>query len=287
MRPSIPPDVERDEQPVMERWQAITQCPPPDLLLPAHEESVLPEEVSVAVRAHVATCALCTELMAALTDGASDPTAGEAQRIDQRLRFQTRGRLRWWPSLAAAAALIAVAGGVYLARMAQRPAVRVAQGPAPTPPVTPAQPAPVLTLAAPAIMLPPESLTLRGDRRNAYAAALEDALTPFAAGNYQEAATRLEKVAQAHPRRPHAEFYAGTARLMAGDAAAAVGPLQSARELAPRGSPLSDEAAWYLAVALERSGRREAAAGPLNEICGGGGPRQAQACDGLRLLSNR
>jgi hypothetical protein len=283
----MPRDVERDEQLLLERWQARTQCPPPDLLLPAHEEAVLPEEVGVAVRAHVATCALCTELMAALADAASDPTAEETQRIEQRRRFQTRGRFRGWPSLAAAAALIAVAGAVYLARTAQRPAAPVAQSSGPPAPPAPVQRAAVLTLAAPAIMLPPESLTLRGEPRSAYALALEDALAPFAAGKYPDAAARLEKVAKDHPRRPHAEFYRGTARLMSGDAAAAVGPLQTARELAPRGSPLSDEVAWYLAIALERSGRREEAAGPLNDICGGGGPRKAQACDGLRLIANR
>jgi hypothetical protein len=271
----------------MERWRGRTGCPSPDLLLPAQEQGILPEDLARAVRAHVAGCPLCTELSGALAGVASDPLPDEARRIEERLRFQTRGRWRrWMPSLAAAAALAAVAVGLYIARTGQRAPASVAQSGAP-PVASPPQREPVLALAAPAILLPPESLTLRGEPRSSYAAALEDALIPFTAGNYQAAAAQLEKVTRDHPSRPHAEFYTGVARLMNGAAADATGPLQSARDLSPKGSPLSDEATWYLAVALERSGRGAAAAGPLTDLCNGSGPRKAQACVGLRLLSNR
>jgi Flp pilus assembly protein TadD len=284
MTAAIPRDADGDEVPWMEKWQTRTACPPPDLLLPAQEGS-LPEALTTAVRNHVASCRLCTELAVALAAAADEgPSEAEAQRIGQRVRFQTRGRgRRWWTSIAAAAALAAVAGAAYMARVAVPATVPAVQ--------QPSQPQaarlPVLALAAPAILLPPESLTLRGERRNAYAAAIEDALTPFAAGNYQDAAVRLERVARDHPRRPHAEFYLGVARLMIGSAAEAVAPLETARGLAPAGSPLHAEATWYLAIALERSGRGAAAVGPLNDMCGGSGPRKAQACEGLRHLSSR
>jgi hypothetical protein len=286
MTPSIPRDADQDVLPWMEQWQARSECPRPDLLLPA-QEGVLPEELNAAVRAHVAACPLCSELMAVLADQGSDPTVEEARRIEQRVRFRTAGAPRRWVPMAAAAAVLVVAGGLYFARVAERSSVPVVQSPAASLPAPPVRRAPVLALSAPDIMLPPESLTLRGEPRTAYAAALEDALTPFAAGNYQDAAARLVKVARDHPRRPHAEFYTGAARLLIGDAAGAVGPLRAARELTPRGSPLSDAATWYLAVALERSDRREAAGGALTDLCGGGGPRKAQACEGLRLMSNR
>jgi hypothetical protein len=284
MSVTVPRDADGGEVPWMETWQSRTSCPPPELLLPAQEGSLLPEDLGAAVRAHVAGCPLCAELTIALDAAATAPSEAEARRIEQRLRFQTRARSRsWWTSLAAAAALVAVAGAAYIARMSQRSSAPVPQQQA-APPV---ERLPVLALSAPAILLPPESLTLRGDRRSAYAAALEDALTVFAAGNYQDAAARLERVSRDHPRRPHAEFYLGAARLMNGSAAEAVAPIQQARGLAPSASALHDEATWYLAVALERSGRGAAAVDPLSDLCAGGGPRKTQACEGLRHLSSR
>jgi len=287
MTGSIPRDADRDDAPWLERWHGRTGCPPPELLLPSQEEGILQASLAEAVRAHVTACPLCTELSAALAGAVVDPLPEETRRIDERLRFQTRGRRRWWvPSLAAAAALAVVGVGLYLARTGQRTPASVAQsGSSPVPTQPP--PGPVLALAAPAILLPPESLTLRGEPRNPYAAALEDALIPFTAGNYAAAVTQLERVARDYPNRPHAEFYTGVARLMNGSAPEATGPLEAARSHAQKGSPLSDEASWYLAVALERSGRGAAAAGPLNDVCGGGGPRKAQACEGLRLLTTR
>jgi hypothetical protein len=285
MTTGIPRDAD-DEAPWVDRWQSRTACPAPDLLLPAQDE-LLPEPLAGAVRAHLATCPLCTELAAALAAADVVPSEAEARRMEQRVRFQTLGRsARWWPSMAAAAALFAVAGAAYLALMTARPqAPATSRQPPPVPP--PAARQPVLALNPPAIELPAESLTLRGENRSAYATALEDALTPFAAADYKDAAARLERVSRDHPRRPHAELYLGVARLMNGSPAEAVAPLELARGLARAGSSLHSEATWYLAVALERSGQGAAAAGPLNELCGGGGPRKAQACDGLRHLSSR
>lgn len=284
MTAAIPKDADGDEVPWMEKWQARTGCPPPELLAPAQEGSVLPEKLTAAVRAHTAACRLCTELVAVLGEADAKPSEVETRRIEQRVRLQTRGRGRLWrTSLAAAAALFVVAAAAYIARTAQPPGAPPVEQPS----GRPAARIPVLALNAPAILLPPESLTLRSEHRSAYGAAIEDALTPLAAGNYQDATARLLRVTRDHPRRPHAEFYLGVARLMQGAAAEAVASLELARELAAPGSPVHAEATWYLAVALERSGRGGAAVGPLSDICGGSGPRKAQACEGLRHLSNR
>lgn len=284
MTAAIPRDADGDEVPLMEKWLARTGCPPPELLLPAQEASVLPEDLGAAVRGHVAACRLCRELVAVLAETNAEPSEFETRRIEQRVQLLTRGRGRWWwTSLAAAAALFIVAAAAYFARTAQPQGSPVVQQPS----ERPAERAPVLALNAPAISLPPEALTLRSERGSAYGAAIQDALTPFAAGHYQDATARLQRVTRDHPRRPHAEFYLGVARLMDGAAAEAVVSLELARELAPPGSPLHEEATWYLAVALERSGRGGAAAGRLSDICGGSGSRKAQACAGLRDLSNR
>lgn len=281
----IPRDAGGDEGPWMEKWQARTGCPPPELLLPAREGSILPGGLEAAVRAHVAGCRLCAELAAVLDEIEAQPSDLEMQRINRRLQHERRATGRSWRvPLAAAAAVFAIAGAGYFLKSMESPATSPASEQTSAPP---AVRVPVLALNAPPILLPPESLTLRGEQPNRYGAAIQDALTPFAAGDYVEASARLQRVTTDHPRRPHAQFYLGAARLLNGAAAEAVAPLESARALAPSDSALHAEATWYLALALERSGRAEAVVGPLNELCGGNGPRKAPACEGLRSLSNR
>ena len=69
--------------------------------------------------------------------------------------------------------------------------------------------------------------------------------------------------------------------------ATATADLSRAQKLADRGSSLHADATWYLAIALERSGRRDAASAMLTDLCKAAGPRQAQACAGGRALMNR
>ena len=65
------------------------------------------------------------------------------------------------------------------------------------------------------------------------------------------------------------------------------GDLTRAQKLAVDSSSLRADATWYLAIALERSGRRDAASATLTDLCKVTGPRQAQACAGVRALTNR
>src|SRR3990170_3647111 len=117
MTAAIPRDADDDEVAWMEKWQARSGCPPPDLLLPA-VDSMLPDPLGAAVRAHVAACRLCTELVAVLAETSTELSDVESRRIDGRVRGQTRGGRGWWrTSIAAAAAVVAVAGAAYIARM--------------------------------------------------------------------------------------------------------------------------------------------------------------------------
>jgi hypothetical protein len=231
------------------------------------------------VRAHVEQCALCAALLDVVA--ASDPTDLEAGRIEARVlapvRLSARRRI-----FAAAAAVVVAIGGASIAWRAQ-PHV-----PQPVPetrtPVATSGPVYQLPLDKPVTELPPESLTLRSGSADPYAAALEEALAPYDRDDYRAAIAVLAPLAARYPDKPHPAYYLGLSRLLDGDAAGAVDDLQKARRLASPGSSLSSQAAWYLAVALERSGRPATAAEPLQAVCAGGSARKAQACDGLRRL---
>jgi hypothetical protein len=277
-----PGDASAEERLAMRRWQQAG-CLPPDLLLAARGE-VLPEGVQQAVDAHLEVCPLCVELANAMSAGA-DLTAGEAARIEARVRAARRGSWRTWITSAAAAVILTVAGATYFVNVLSR-----STSPAVSPPSAsaPSEPGPSpLPLAPPAILLPPESLTLRSGGKPPYAAALDAALEPFAAGDYQAAGARLAGVARDYPDRPHGHFYLGTARLLSGDAAGAIGPLEQAAGLDQAGISLRREAAWYLAIALERTGRREEAVMHLARLCGADTPRREEACTGLKQLLTR
>lgn len=287
MSARLPRDIEPDEEPLFARWHAASTCPRPDLLMPAIEMTLVPEALAASVRAHLDRCSLCRELAEAFAaPGIGDPSAEEAARIDAQVFGATSARAstRWWAYAAGllllgiSAALLALTG-----RTVAPPELPVAAAAAP-----PARAAgPVLALRKPEIELPPEFLTLRSASPGEYAAALDRALDPFVREDYAEAVRRLERVARAHDGRPHPVYYLGVAHLMLGAPSEAVRPLELARQRSGPGSSLYAEATWYLAVSLERSGRRASAAVALSELCGTGGPRGDQACDGLRVLLTR
>lgn len=280
-----PHDAGPDETSWFARWRGSSACPPPALLLPAME-GALPDPEGAAVRAHLAGCAVCRELADALTEARVAPTLDEAARIRARVFAPITRRARRF--VYAVAAIVALAAGAWIAwPSANTTRNRPAPSASNTPVGTSSPRAYVLALNKPATELPPESLTVRSGPRNGYARALEDALVPYQSGDYGDAAVALDQVVRAYPGRPHASFYSGTAKLLDGRAAAAVPDLQRARAEAEPGSSLSSEAAWYLAVALERSAQRAAAAQVLKDLCSGSGLRKAQACDGLRGLPAR
>jgi len=288
----LPRDVERTELAWFARWRRTSACPPPEVLLPSIE-GMLPETVAGLVRTHLDRCSLCRELVATQSDAElADPNVPETARIDARVRAVTSSRFgQWLPFAAAAAVILAVGAGYVFWKQADTQS-RVSRLSVPVPPAPPAAPAAqtpefVLALQKPVIELPPESLTLRSGSPDQYAAALERALEPFVRNDYPAAAGQLEPLAREYPDRPHPAYYLGISRLFSGAPAEAAQDLERAQRLADRGTSLYAEAAWYRAVALERSGRPALAAGTLIELCGSGGDRDVQACDGLRTLLKR
>ena len=136
----------------------------------------------------------------------------------------------------------------------------------------------------PEVRLPASlALAVRGtDRdRDALLEAFGQAIAPYRAGRFGEAANLLAPLAARRPDIPEFAFYLGIARLFAGDSSAAVAPLRQARA----STALSHEAQWYEAVALERLERRQETKQVLSALCAASNPYQTRACEALRAGS--
>ena len=259
------------------------RCPSPDLLLPALE-GTLDEPVLTRVRSHVSTCAVCRELTAALEAAAdAGPTAEERARLDARQpRVRHRASVSWWPA-AIAASLVLVASAFWLSQFTEfrsfelpstaRLAVRTQ---------TPQQF--VLPLDAPFIDLPKAPIVLRGGKMDPFGAALLNAAAPLHERDYRTAAARMTGLRREYPDRPHPVYYQGISLLLSGQPADAIEPLEQARRLSDSQSSIYIDASWYLAVALERVGRRSEAVTILTEMCGHAGARDEQACLALHQM---
>jgi len=114
---------------------------------------------------------------------------------------------------------------------------------------------------------------------------LNQALIPYEAGNYTEAARRLDLVRKRYPRLAEAPFYLGVSQLFLKQNDDAAKSLKDAVNLADQ--PLADEATWYLALALYRTGRTHPASSLLEPLCRAGGKNSGSACAGIKELEAR
>lgn len=195
------------------------------------------------------------------------------------------GARSWWYGLAAAAVVVVAVGGVMwrVARVEAPP--RVTES-APVRPVEPTvAPAPVPSprawadlATAPAVMLPASfTIVMRGETdagRDAFLTAFGPAIAPYRAGRYAEAAEALQSLTARFPAVHEGWFYLGVARLYAGHAADAVEPLRRARQ----SDVVAEQALWLEAVALERSGRTDEATSALRAACEADRLSHADAC---------
>jgi TolA-binding protein len=205
-------------------------CPNP-ALVQAAQAGVLPEELRDRLNQHVARCAACASLASDLFTLDEAPLeAGEQQRIWGRIRSgiaaeelsrrAAASHSAWWrallrpmPVAVAAAAALLVLIGVRSVQHLRQPAATVSQARRPD---AAAPPAAALRLEKPAVMLPPAAvLVWRGSPDAGIAARqqLQDALAPYQADEYGEAAARLEALAKKYPSMAEAQFYLGVCRL--------------------------------------------------------------------------
>jgi predicted Zn-dependent protease len=191
------------------------------------------------------------------------------------------------------ATALAVAGWSWLIRV---PAIETAV--APQPPAVDSAPPPetktmVASIApwaalgpAPDVQLPASmTLEIRGsrDRDDEFLRAFGDAITPYRAGRYADAARALDGLTASYADVPEAWFYLGASRLYADDPSGAAIALRRALT----STEVGDQARWLEAVALERDGRHERAAQILDEICRQPGPNRARACDTRATIAGR
>jgi hypothetical protein len=282
MSEARPPDFEPWEDAAFSLWRG-SRCPSPDLLLPALE-GTLEEPTLGRVSAHVATCAVCQELTAALESAAaSGPTQEERARLDAR-RPQTRAALepKWWLAAVAASAML-IAGTFWFTRFSEFRTMSV--------PST-GQTAGgkdsvrqfVLPLEAPIVDLPEAPIVLRGSGPDPFVSALIEAAAPLRKQDYAASAREMAALRRKYPDRPHPAYYGGVSLLLSGKPADAIEPLEDARRLSEPRTSLHDQASWYLAVAFERAGRRSDAVTVLTQMCGTGGALDERACVGLHEL---
>ena len=246
-------------------------CPSFEQIQAAQAE-VLPDDEGGAVLAHLASCPACRALADAVREWEGPEISADARdAIGRRLAAAPKAARRppgWLLPLAAAVA-IAVATPLLLRERVP-----------PSLPDPGRSPAPAAAFVLPLERLErrsPPALAVRGD--DPFDAALAEALGPYEAGDLDEAAVRLTRLARTHPDAASPRLYLGVAELMRGRPQAAREALVEARPLA-RGF-WTPHVLWYLAIAEERLGDRAGAARLLAELCAQPGEHHDRACAAL------
>lgn len=276
-------------------------CPPPELLQAA-QAGVLPPELARDVTEHLESCRLCQSLQVDLDE--LDNTQLDAvvqtriwKRVQEGIPAHTAPvnvttRSTWWtlmlqplPVAAMTAfAVVVVVIGLRFFNGRQQPAATVAQNQTPA-----SLPAPsALRLEKAPVVLPASTAILwRGqeDPSARRSKELKQALAPYEADNYAEAARQLDRLRKKYPRMAEAPFYLGVSQLFLNQNEDAAKSLKDAVNLAHL--QLADEARWYLALALYRTGRADLASSLLEPICDAGGKDSARACAGVKELQAR
>jgi hypothetical protein len=154
------------------------------------------------------------------------------------------------------------------------------------PAVTVAPPSPMspvkIAFAKPDVQLSASALTWRGDpSANPFLRDLAPAFDAYRASDYPRAVAQFDRLATVYPDAIEVRFYQGVSRLLAGDAAGAIAPLEAAARI--RNATFADEVSWSLAVAQQQAGRPEAR-NRFADLCRGRSAHAADACAALTAL---
>jgi hypothetical protein len=170
-----------------------------------------------------------------------------------------------------------IAGPVSSSPPAVAPVASAAPPPAPAIPVQ-------IPYAKPPIKLSSSALTWRG---NASAKPFVEVLAPaFAAyreGQYSQAVAEFDRLAAVYPDSIDVLFYQGVSRMLAGNDAAALAPLEAAARI--RSTTFGDDVAWFLAVARQHSGD-PAARAAFAAMCEGRSTHAPAACAAAKRLGS-
>lgn len=241
-------------------------CPSADRLWEAAHGELPPDQIEVVV-AHIVECGACAEAWRVARD------FGPA--FAQGASAGKEGVPAWWFALAASLAVIVGASMFYLTSM------RNDSGDSAAGAITTSTP------ASPTFLVPIEKADVRISSRYAltwrgpgegrrFLQMLSNALEPYRRDDYNTAADRLGALTATYPDAAEPWFYLGVSRLLLGDAARAIAPLERARDVSP--ADQIEEARWFLAAAYERAGQPEAARAEVRAVCDAKGARATAAC---------
>lgn len=118
----------------------------------------------------------------------------------------------------------------------------------------------------------------------ASAVALDRALAPYRAGDYQKAAVALEGVSLDHPAEHRAALYLGVARLFIDEPQAAIESLRQAQQ--STNPDVVADAEWYILVGIARLREPDQAEADAKAVCARGGPGAVRPCRAVGVLAN-
>lgn len=277
--------------------RARSGCPSARLLM-ADRADALPEDLHAAVSAHVANCAACRSLIAALDDlqAPAGATPEETRRILRRVKqtWRAGGRsspagarwIAWRPALAATALLgvAAVFGWQYSRESVQPPPGPASPRAAVSTPL-PANPESILGLDKPPVRMSLALLTWRGEGdQETFLSEIAPALDAYRSNRYRDAAERFSALAVRYPRSLEVAYYLGVSRLLLGDSAGATAALAAAAALGDDGT-FGYDIAWHLALARARAGQADIARRQFTGLCAEPNPYRDRACAATAALS--
>ena len=272
-------------------------------MLRAADADALPPELQARVARHLQDSAWSRAVVDGLRDtGVDDHLDAESEdRLFERItreapqqRSRASSRRRWTPAIAIGG--LALAATILIAVIIPRSAPETVVGPdgasasigvkppiVENAPVTRPEPTPII-FAKPDIKLSPSALAWRGDAAgNPFVRDLAPAFEAYRAGDYPRAVAAFDRLSAVYPESIEVLFYQGVSRMLAGNDAGAIAPLEAAARLG--NTTFADDVAWYLAIARQRTGDPTARA-RLAELCRGQGAHAPAACAAVSQLDS-
>jgi hypothetical protein len=266
-------------------------------MLRAADQNALPPELQARVDRHLQQSAWSRAIVEGLREAGADVRLDAEseerlyQRINRAIEAERPSSGRSWTSKffiggLALAATAFVALVVPLLRTNDI-AVRETALPPATAAVLPAAPAPAppvqIPYDKPPIKLSSSALTWRGSTPKPFVEVLAPAFDAYRDGRYPQAVTEFDRLSATYPDSIDVLFYQGMSRMLAGNDAAAIAPLEAAARI--RSTTFSDDAAWFLAVARHHAGD-PAARAVVVSICEGRSAHAPAACAAAKRLGS-
>lgn len=267
------------------------QDDPSMAMLRAADADALPPELQAQVEQHLAESAWSRAVIDGLRDtGVEDHLDARSEdRLFTRITREARAASlassrRLWPSIAMGG--LALAATLLMAVMVSRSGRDTVVVPEDAPPAATATPAAPIKIGyrKPDVKLSPSALAWRGEASaNPFVRDLAPAFEGYRADDYPRAVAEFDRLSAVYPDSIEVLFYQGVSRMLAGDDAGAIAPLEAAARL---GNPtFADDVSWYLAVAAQRSGSPDSRP-RFEQLCRGKGAYAAAACAAVEQLGS-